>query len=86
MPAPALQTIHAIQRDGTILKGTEALKALYSAVDLGWAAQFGDLPIISDVSSSAAAAAAAAALHATCCARRVWGRECGVWGRACVFV
>ncbi len=45
-----LQTIHAIKRDGTIMKGTEALKQLYSAVGMGWAAQFGDLPIISTVS------------------------------------
>lgn len=43
------QTIHAIKRDGTLLKGTDALKQLYSAVDLGWAAQFGDWPIISNV-------------------------------------
>jgi predicted DCC family thiol-disulfide oxidoreductase YuxK len=41
------QTIHAIQRNGTILKGTDALKQLYAAVGLGWAAAFGDLPIIS---------------------------------------
>lgn len=45
----AMETIHAIKRDGTILKGTEALKQLYSAVGMGWAAQFGDLPIISTV-------------------------------------
>lgn len=45
----AMETIHAIQRDGTILKGTEALKMLYGAVGLGWAAQFGDLPIISTI-------------------------------------
>lgn len=45
----AMETIHAIQRDGTILKGTDALKVLYTAVELGWAAQFGDLPIISTI-------------------------------------
>lgn len=45
----AMETIHAIKRDGTLLKGTDALKQLYSAVDLGWAAQFGDWPIISNL-------------------------------------
>ncbi|KAL4447673.1 hypothetical protein ABPG75_004892 [Micractinium tetrahymenae] len=45
----AMETIHAIQRDGTILKGTDALKAMYGTVGLGWAAQFGDLPIISTI-------------------------------------
>lgn len=62
-PAPlhtrsSLQTIHAIQRDGTIMKGSDALKKLYSAVGLGWAAQFGDLPIISTVSCCSVGAAA----------------------------
>ena len=45
-----METIHAIRRNGTILKGTEALKELYDTVDLGWAARIGDLPVISTVS------------------------------------
>lgn len=58
-PFARAQTIHAVRRDGTILKGTEALKTLYQSVDMGWAAQLGDLPIISTVRARA------------CCRRRV---------------
>eukprot|EP00887_Chlorella_sp_A99_P003061 scaffold9.g3061.t1 len=45
----AMETIHAVLRNGTILKGTEALKNLYDTVGLGWAARFGDLPVISNI-------------------------------------
>ena len=48
----AMETIHAILRDGTVLKGTEALKRLYATVGLGWAAQLGDLPIVSQVGAA----------------------------------
>ena len=44
-----METIHAIHRDGTILTGTDALKALYDTVGLGWAARLGSLPILGEV-------------------------------------
>ena len=42
----AMETIHAIQRDGTILTGPAALKGLYSAVGWGWIADVMALPIV----------------------------------------
>lgn len=46
----AMETIHAIRRaDAAIIKGPAALKELYRTVGLGWAAQLGDLPVISQL-------------------------------------
>mmetsp|Transcript_21371 Transcript_21371/g.46741 ORF Transcript_21371/g.46741 Transcript_21371/m.46741 type:complete len:400 (+) Transcript_21371:151-1350(+) len=45
----AMDTIHAIQVDGTVLMGTDALKALFDTVGLGWATKLSDLPGLNKV-------------------------------------
>jgi len=45
----AMKTIHAIRRDGSVLTGTEALRAMFSAVGLGWAAALSDLPVFTQI-------------------------------------
>jgi len=42
----AMETIHAIKPDGTVLRGTDALFALFDAVGLGWATRLAELPIV----------------------------------------
>ena len=42
----AMETIHAIQPDGTVLQGTTALEQLFETVGLGWATRIMELPII----------------------------------------
>lgn len=42
----AMETIHAIQPDGTVIRGTQALEQLFDAVGLGWATKIMELPII----------------------------------------
>ncbi|KAF5836061.1 hypothetical protein DUNSADRAFT_6531 [Dunaliella salina] len=42
----AMDTIHAIRSSGEVLKGTDALKALFNAVGLAWVVKLADLPII----------------------------------------
>lgn len=42
----AMETIHAIQPDGTVLQGTKALEQLFETVGLGWATRIMELPII----------------------------------------
>lgn len=41
-----MDTIHAVRPDGTVLLGTEALRALFDTVGLGWAVQLSELPIV----------------------------------------
>jgi len=45
----AMETIHAISRDGTIFTGPDALQQLYSAVGWGWIASLMALPIVDKV-------------------------------------
>jgi len=45
----AMETIHAIKRDGHIYFGPEALKELYKAVGWGWIADLMALPIVDKV-------------------------------------
>lgn len=40
----AMETIHGIYPDGSLIQGTKALKALFTAVGLGWAVSISDLP------------------------------------------
>jgi predicted DCC family thiol-disulfide oxidoreductase YuxK len=42
----AMSTIHAIRRDGTVVTGPVALRALYDAVGWGWVAAFMALPLV----------------------------------------
>eukprot|EP00983_Pelagomonas_calceolata_P065766 1148720-Pelagomonas_calceolata.AAC.1 len=42
----AMDTIHAIRSSGEVLRGTDALKALFNAVGLAWVVKLADLPII----------------------------------------
>ncbi|GAX83680.1 hypothetical protein CEUSTIGMA_g11105.t1 [Chlamydomonas eustigma] len=42
----AMETIHAIQPDGTVLYGSDALRELFDTVGLGWATRISELPII----------------------------------------
>jgi len=42
----AMETIHAIQPDGTVLYGSDALRELFNTVGLGWATRISELPII----------------------------------------
>eukprot|EP00775_Hariotina_reticulata_P007157 gene7157-7372_t len=42
----AMETIHAIKRDGKVLMGTDALRLLFTTVDLGWAVDIMEVPII----------------------------------------
>lgn len=45
----AMETIHAIQPDGTVLQGTTALEQLFETVGLGWATRIMELPIINKI-------------------------------------
>jgi predicted DCC family thiol-disulfide oxidoreductase YuxK len=45
----AMETIHAIKRDGTIVTGPDALKLLYSTVGWGGFAEIASWPIISQI-------------------------------------
>lgn len=45
----AMETIHAIRRDCTILTGPDALKELYDVVGWGWIAKLMALPIVDKV-------------------------------------
>ena len=45
----ARETIHAIKRDGTIITGPDALRALYGAVGWGWIANVMALPIVDQI-------------------------------------
>lgn len=45
----AMETIHAIKRDGTIITGPNALRTLYSAVGWGWIANVMALPIVDQI-------------------------------------
>jgi hypothetical protein len=49
----AMETIHAIRRDGTIVKGPDALKLMYSTVGWGAFAQLASLPLIAQVRQGA---------------------------------
>lgn len=42
----AMETIHAIKRDGTIITGPDALRELYDTVGWGWIASIMALPIV----------------------------------------
>ncbi|KAG1675367.1 hypothetical protein FOA52_012286 [Chlamydomonas sp. UWO 241] len=45
--ANAMETIHAIKPDGTVIRGTDALMELFDAVGLGWATRIAEMPIVS---------------------------------------
>jgi len=45
----AMETIHAIKRDGTIMTGSDALKGMYRTVGWGWIADVMALPIVDKV-------------------------------------
>ena len=45
----AMETIHAIKRDGTIVTGPAALKELYRVVGWGWIAEVMALPIVDKI-------------------------------------
>ena len=45
----AMETIHAIARDGTIFTGPDALQQLYDAVGWGWIAKIMALPVVDKV-------------------------------------
>lgn len=45
----AMETIHAIRPDGSVIMGTEALKELFDAVGLGWATRISELPIVAKI-------------------------------------
>lgn len=42
----AMETIHAIFPDGSLVQGTTALKELFTTVGLGWAVRISDLPVV----------------------------------------
>ena len=41
-----MDTIHAIRPDGRVLQGTDALRALFDTVGLGWVVTVMQLPIV----------------------------------------
>lgn len=43
----AMETIHVIKRDGSVVQGTAALELLFGTVGLGWAVNLMELPIVS---------------------------------------
>ena len=43
----AMDPIHGIKRDGSIVTGPDALRLLYDTVGLGWAARAARLPVVS---------------------------------------
>lgn len=45
----AMQTIHVIKRDGTIITGPDALKLLYETVGWGWYSKLASLPLIEKI-------------------------------------
>jgi CBS domain-containing protein/predicted DCC family thiol-disulfide oxidoreductase YuxK len=45
----AMETIHVIKRDGTIIKGPDALKLMYDTVGFGWLSTLAGLPIIEKI-------------------------------------
>ncbi len=45
----AMETIHAIRPDGSVLYGTDALRVLFDTVGLGWAVSLSELPWIAKV-------------------------------------
>lgn len=45
----AMETIHVIKRDGTIVKGPEALRELYGVVGWGWIARLMAVPIVDKI-------------------------------------
>ncbi|KAL6762097.1 hypothetical protein V8C86DRAFT_2525069 [Haematococcus lacustris] len=45
----AMETIHAIRPDGEVLYGTDALRAMFNEVGLGWAAHLSELPLFSKI-------------------------------------
>mmetsp|Transcript_20577 Transcript_20577/g.57091 ORF Transcript_20577/g.57091 Transcript_20577/m.57091 type:complete len:400 (-) Transcript_20577:1301-2500(-) len=47
--ADAMDTIHVIKRDGEIIKGMDALTALYQQVGLGWVFVLARLPILNKI-------------------------------------
>ncbi|WIA10512.1 hypothetical protein OEZ85_010701 [Tetradesmus obliquus] len=42
----AMETIHAIQPDGRVLQGTDALRLLFGTVGLGWAVDLMEIPLL----------------------------------------
>jgi hypothetical protein len=44
-----MDTIHAIRPDGSVLQGTEALRALFSQVGLGWVVGLMESPILAKI-------------------------------------
>eukprot|EP01024_Parvocaulis_polyphysoides_P055634 TRINITY_DN5720_c0_g1_i4.p3 TRINITY_DN5720_c0_g1~~TRINITY_DN5720_c0_g1_i4.p3 ORF type:complete len:189 (+),score=48.02 TRINITY_DN5720_c0_g1_i4:720-1286(+) len=42
----AMDTIHAIRPDGTVIKGTDALAELYRTVGMGWVQGAANMPIV----------------------------------------
>ncbi|KAF6257418.1 hypothetical protein COO60DRAFT_1271375 [Scenedesmus sp. NREL 46B-D3] len=42
----AMETIHAIQQDGQVLQGTDALRLLFGTVGLGWAVDLMEVPLL----------------------------------------
>lgn len=45
----AMETIHAIRPDGSVITGSDALRELFNAVGLGWATRISELPIIAKI-------------------------------------
>lgn len=45
----AMTTIHAIRPDGSVLQGTEAIRAMYSVVGLGWLSFLMELPFVTQL-------------------------------------
>lgn len=44
----AMTTIHAIRPDGSVLQGTDAIRAMYTVVGLGWLAFLMELPLFTN--------------------------------------
>jgi len=45
----AMETIHAILPDGKVLLGTDALRALFDTVGLGWAVRLSEIPLFAKI-------------------------------------
>jgi hypothetical protein len=48
----AMETIHAIQQDGQVLQGTDALRLLFGTVGLGWAVDLMEIPLLNKLVDS----------------------------------
>eukprot|EP01025_Chloroclados_australasicus_P042260 TRINITY_DN4497_c0_g1_i1.p2 TRINITY_DN4497_c0_g1~~TRINITY_DN4497_c0_g1_i1.p2 ORF type:complete len:409 (-),score=47.00 TRINITY_DN4497_c0_g1_i1:1514-2713(-) len=48
----AMDTIHAVRYDGTIIKGTDALAELYRTVGMGWVQSAANMPVVGSLIDS----------------------------------